>query len=135
MTIRIAQDLTISYATSGSAGFDIPANESLVLFPMERKAVATGLFLEGMPEDMELQIRPRSGLAIKHGVTVLNAPGTIDSDYTAEIKVILINLGSEALTINRGDRIAQGVFSKVERPGIIPIAEKVRDGGFGSTGI
>src|SRR6478736_3090056 len=105
-----------AYATAGSAGMDIRANleAPVVLQPMERYLVPTGLFIE-LPEGYEAQIRPRSGLAIKQGITCLNSPGTIDSDYRGEIKVILINLSNEQQTIKPGERIAQMVIQTVEQ--------------------
>lgn len=128
-----------AYATSGSSGMDIRAfiTAPIQLTPLERTLVATGLFLE-IPEGYEAQIRPRSGLAIKQGITCLNTPGTIDADYRGEIKVILINLSNEMQTIYNGDRIAQMVFQKVEQVELVlvdNINETVRGaGGFGSTG-
>jgi dUTP pyrophosphatase len=103
-----------SYATGGSSGMDIRAHleEPLVLEPLQRAAVPTGLFIE-LPEGFEAQIRPRSGLALKNGITVLNTPGTIDSDYRGEIKVILINLSPEQHVVNHGERIAQMVIQNV----------------------
>ena len=127
------------YATIGSSGMDIRAfiNENIVLNPLERQLISTGLFLE-LPLGYEAQIRPRSGLAIKQGITCLNSPGTIDSDYRGEIKVILINLSNQAVTISNGERIAQMVIQKVEQATLIAvdiIDETVRgEGGFGSTG-
>jgi len=110
----------------------------VVLAPMERALVPTGLFI-GIPQGYEAEVRPRSGIAVKYGVTVLNAPGTIDSDYRGEVMVILINLGSEAFTINKGDRIAQMVFkrlARVEFQQVSDLTDTVRgQGGFGSTGI
>jgi dUTP pyrophosphatase len=104
------------YATSGAAGMDLlyAGYEEVVLKPFERKLLPTGIAIE-LPEGYEAQVRPRSGLAIKHGITVLNTPGTIDSDYRGEIKVILINLGSEDFVVRRGDRIAQLVIAPVEK--------------------
>ena len=128
-----------NYATIGSSGMDIRAfiAEPILLQPLERVLVATGLFLE-IPEGFEAQIRPRSGLAVKQGITCLNTPGTIDADYRGEIKVILINLSNEVQIINNGDRIAQMVFQKVEQiqwQQVQNINETVRGtGGFGSTG-
>jgi dUTP pyrophosphatase len=128
------------YATAGSSGMDIRAfiTEDIVLQPLQRVLVATGLFVE-IPNGYEAQIRPRSGLAIKQGITCLNAPGTIDADYRGEIKVILINLSNEIITICNGDRIAQMVFQKVENAALVAvvnIAETQRGvGGFGHTGI
>lgn len=127
------------YATSGSSGMDIRASLDipLTLQPLERTLIPTGLFIE-IPNGYEAQIRPRSGLAIKQGITCLNSPGTIDADYRGEIKIILINLSSEEQVINPGDRIAQMIVQKVERA----VFEEVQilneteraDGGFGHTG-
>lgn len=127
------------YATSLSAGMDIRADisESVVLKPLQRTMIPTGLFVE-LPEGYELQVRPRSGLAAKHGITVLNSPGTVDADYRGEIKVILVNLGSEPFEIKRGERIAQMVVARYERVEWLPseqLSETGRgEGGFGSTG-
>jgi len=127
------------YATAGSSGMDIRAfiNAPVILDPMERCLVPTGLFL-AIPENWEAQIRPRSGLAIKQGITCLNTPGTIDADYRGELKVILINLSSEVQTIQDGDRIAQVVFQSVEKvvwEGVEFLEETQRGtGGFGHTG-
>ena len=127
------------YATSGSSGLDLRASlpEPVVLKPMERKMIPTGLFLE-IPEGYEVQVRPRSGLAWKHGITCLNSPGTVDSDYRGELKVILINLSDEAHLIHHGDRIAQMVLNKVEKAILQPVIKlesTVRgEGGFGHTG-
>ncbi len=112
-----AKDLQLPfYATPGSAGMDLlyAGYEEVVLKPFERKLLPTGIAIE-LPEGYEAQVRPRSGLALKHGITVLNTPGTIDSDYRGEIKVILINLGNQDFVIRRGDRIAQLVVAKVEK--------------------
>ena len=127
------------YATQGSAGMDIRANldSPLYLNPMERKLIPTGLFIE-LPKGYEGQIRPRSGLAIKYGLTCLNSPGTIDADYRGEVKVILINLSQEIQVVQPGDRIAQLVihdFQKVKWKEVELIEETERnDGGFGHTG-
>jgi len=128
------------YASAGAAGADLRAaihpDEPLVLAPMGRVAVPTGLVI-ALPEGYEAQIRPRSGLALNHSVTCLNSPGTIDSDYRGEIKVILINLGSSSFTVRRGDRIAQMVVAPVTRVRWIegPVDETARGPkGFGSTG-
>ncbi len=127
------------YATLGSSGLDIRAymEDALTLQPMERTLIPTGLFLE-IPQGYEVQIRPRSGLAIKQGITCLNTPGTIDADYRGEIKVILINLSGEAQVIQPGDRIAQMVLQKVEQIEWVPVNELSETsrgaGGFGSTG-
>ncbi len=127
------------YATSGSSGMDIRAslNIPVVLQPLERTLIPTGLFVE-IPNGYEIQVRPRSGLAIKQGITCLNTPGTIDSDYRGEIKIILINLSSEQQVINHGDRIAQMVIQKVEKGDLEQVEilnETARAaGGFGHTG-
>ena len=127
------------YATTGSSGMDIRANlvNDVILQPLERALIPTGLFLE-IPQGYEAQIRPRSGLAIKQGITCLNTPGTIDADYRGEIKVILINLSNEPVTIVHGDRIAQMVFMKIEQVQLLPVVtinETLRgNGGFGHTG-
>ncbi len=126
-----------AYATAGAAGMDVVAAEALTLAPGARAAVATG-FAIAIPENYEVQVRPRSGLALKHGVTCLNTPGTIDSDYRGEVKVILANLGDAPFAIARGDRIAQLVPAAVTRA-TIDVVETLDDtvrghGGFGSTG-
>ena len=127
-----------SYATQGAAGMDVVAAETLTLKPGRRYAVATG-FAFAIPEGYEVQVRPRSGLAIKHGITCLNTPGTIDSDYRGEIKVILINLSEDEFRIERGDRIAQLVPAPVLRAKlneVVNLDETLRGtGGFGSTGV
>jgi len=131
------------YATAGSSGFDFRANlsEPMTIKAGKRALVPTGLFFE-LPDGFEIQVRPRSGLAAKNGVTVLNTPGTVDSDYRGEIKIILINLGEEDFVINHGDRVAQGVIATVTAKNIIKL-EKLDNinsstergsGGFGSTG-
>ncbi len=126
-----------AYATVHAAGLDVVAAESLTLAPGGRHAVATGFAL-AIPEGYEVQVRPRSGLALKHGITCLNTPGTIDSDYRGEVKVILANLGSEPFEIRRGERIAQLVPAPVLRAEfnvIESLGETARgSGGFGSTG-
>lgn len=128
------------YETSASAGVDVRANieESVTLQPLERALIKTGLFLE-IPEGYEAQVRPRSGLALKKGITVLNSPGTIDADYRGEVGVILINLSNEAFTIEKGERIAQIVFAKFEQAEW-EVTENLSEtkrgaGGFGSTGV
>jgi dUTP pyrophosphatase len=129
-----------AYETNASAGLDLRASisEARVLKPLERSVVGTGLFIE-IPVGYEAQVRPRSGLAAKKGVTVLNAPGTIDADYRGEIGVILVNLSNEEFTINNGERIAQLVIAKHERAEwaiVEELNETLRgEGGFGSTGI
>lgn len=130
------------WETSGSSGFDIRANEYGSIEPNQFKMIPTGLYFD-IPENFEIQIRPRSGLAAKNGVTVLNTPGTIDSDYTGEIKIILINHGDKKFDVSIGDRIAQGVISTVTAKNImelnkLDIIDKDTNrgsGGFGSTGI
>jgi dUTP pyrophosphatase len=128
-----------AYATAGSSGVDIRANieVSITLSPLERILIPTGLFFE-MPEHLEAQVRPRSGLAIKQGLTCLNTPGTIDADYRGEVKVIMINLSNEVQTIHNGDRIAQVVFQLVEKVTfhqVDQLNETDRGaGGFGHTG-
>ncbi|MCO4813812.1 MAG: dUTP diphosphatase [Flavobacteriales bacterium] len=129
-----------AYETSASAGLDIRANitEVIELKPLERTLVKTGLFME-IPEGYECQVRPRSGLALKKGISVLNSPGTIDADYRGEVGVILINLSNETFTIENGERIAQLVFAKVEQAAweqVEVLTETDRGtGGFGSTGV
>ena len=127
------------YQTPLSAGLDIRANldESVTLRPLERAMIPTGLFVE-LPEGCEMQIRPRSGLAAKHGITVLNSPGSIDADYRGEIKVILVNLSNEPFTIESGERIAQMIVARYEQIEWLPVEElgatERGAGGFGSTG-
>jgi|SRR5690606_5883416 dUTP pyrophosphatase len=127
------------YVTEGAAGMDLRANltEDIVLKPMERALIPTGLFIE-LPDGYEAQVRPRSGLALKQGLTCLNSPGTVDSDYRGELKVILINLSTEDQMIRHGDRIAQMVIAKYERAEweiTDTISETKRnEGGFGHTG-
>ena len=138
--INNSQHLLPSYETSASAGLDIRANltDSITLKPLERALVKTGIFLE-IPVGYEAQVRPRSGLALKNGVTVLNSPGTIDADYRGEVGVILINLSHENFLINNGERIAQLVFAKVEQAQwkeVEILSDTARgEGGFGSTGV
>src|SRR5689334_3956352 len=126
-----------AYATEGAAGLDVVAAEDMTLAPGARHAVATG-FAIAIPEGYEVQVRPRSGLALKHGNTCLNTPGTIDHDYRGEVKVILANLGSEPFEVRRGERIAQLVPAPVTRAGFREVANLVETergaGGFGSTG-
>ena len=128
-----------AYATEGSSGMDVRANvdQPVRLQPFSRAIIPTGLYIE-LPHGYEAQIRPRSGLAIRHGITCLNSPGTIDSDYRGEIKIILINLSQEEQVIQQGDRIAQMIFQKVERAIFKEVEEldiTVRNqGGFGHTG-
>lgn len=126
------------YADDGSSGFDIRANHDAIVYPNDVKLIKTGFFVE-MPKGMELQIRSRSGLALKKKIVVLNSPGTVDASYRGEIGVILKNESSETFEISRGDRIAQGVFAKVEYPLLTvttePLSQSERgEGGFGHTG-
>ena len=127
------------YETEGSAGLDVRANikEPIVLKSLERVLIPTGLKV-AIPEGYEIQVRPRSGLAIKHGITMLNSPGTVDSDYRGELKVIAVNLSNESYTIEPNERIAQLVLNKVEQIDFIEVAELDEtervEGGFGHTG-
>jgi dUTP pyrophosphatase len=135
--INKSDNLLPAYATKQSAGMDLLSNKDCYLAPMERAIIPTGLFLE-IPDGYEGQVRPRSGFAIKSGVTVLNSPGTVDADYRGEVGVILINLSDKVVEINKGDRIAQMVFAKVEQAEWQPelfLSDTDRGaGGFGSTG-
>lgn len=128
------------YATPQSAGMDLRANieEPVTLHPMERRLIPTGLHI-ALPEGYEAQVRPRSGLALKHGLTVLNAPGTIDADYRGEVGVLLINLSQEDFVINDGERIAQMVIARHEQAGFVVVEELDQtergEGGYGHTGV
>jgi dUTP pyrophosphatase len=126
-----------AYQTKEAAGFDLHSIEDVIINPGERKLIGTGLAFE-IEYGYEVQIRPRSGLAYKHGITVLNTPGTIDSDYRGEIKVLLINFGNESFEIKKGERIAQAVVAPVIQAEIIEVEElsdtERGSGGFGSTG-
>jgi dUTP pyrophosphatase len=126
-----------AYATGGAAGMDVVSAEDVTLAPGARHAVATGLAM-AIPPGFEIQVRPRSGLALKHGISVPNAPGTIDSDYRGELKVILINHGAKPFEILRGDRVAQLVLAPVTRASWLTVEEleatERGEGGFGSTG-
>lgn len=144
MKIKIARmdkDTTLpSYKSTGASGMDICAAENAELIPGEIRMIHTDIYAE-IPQGYEIQVRPRSGLALKHGLTVLNTPGTVDSDYRGEITVILINLGRETVTINRWDRIAQLVVTQVEQVNIEEVSYKELTEtdrgtkGFGSTGV
>lgn len=129
-----------AYATGQSAGMDLRANldAPIVINPMERKLVPTGLHI-ALPSGCEAQIRPRSGLALKHGITVLNSPGTIDADYRGEVMVLLVNLSSEPFTVNDGERIAQMVIARYEKVGFEPVDAlddtERGEGGYGHTGV
>lgn len=143
VTVRVkrlphGEDLDLpAYATGGAAGMDVLAAEDVTIAPGERHAVATGLSV-AIPPGYEIQVRPRSGLALKHGIGVPNTPGTIDSDYRGELKVILINHGSEPFAVARGDRVAQLVLAPVTRGAweeVDDLDDTARgSGGFGSTG-
>ena len=131
-----------AYASASAAGMDLRANltEPIVLQPLERKLIPTGLFIE-LPRDCEAQVRPRSGLALKHGITVLNSPGTIDADYRGEIGVILVNLSNEPFEIRHGERIAQMVIAKFQQVELHEVNSKDElsdtergSGGFGHSG-
>ena len=128
------------YATPGSAGMDVRASlsDTVELAPLERRLIPTGIFVE-IPYGYEIQVRPRSGLALKNGITCLNSPGTIDSDYRGEINVLLINLSNQPFIINNNDRIAQLVVAKVERAEMILVQQLNKTernaGGFGHTGV
>ncbi|MBQ9230293.1 MAG: dUTP diphosphatase [Prevotella sp.] len=128
------------YATPQSAGMDLRANiaEPIILHPMERRLIPTGLHI-ALPEGYEAQVRPRSGLALKHGLTVLNSPGTIDADYRGEIGVLLINLSQEDFVINDGERIAQMVIARHEQADFVVVEELDQtergEGGYGHTGV
>ena len=138
--INKSQHALPSYETIASAGMDLRANltETITLKPLERTAVKTGLFIE-LPIGYEVQVRPRSGLAFKNGITVLNSPGTIDADYRGEIGVILVNLSNQDFVINNGERIAQLIIAKHDRAEWIEVQELSEtsrgEGGFGSTGV
>jgi len=125
------------YATTGAAGLDLRSTEEVTLEPMERKLVSTGLQI-AVPEGFEAQVRPRSGLALKHGIALVNSPGTIDSDYRGEIGIIVINLGQSVVKLAKGERVAQLVIAPVVRVEV-KVVETIEDtdrgaGGFGSTG-
>ena len=137
--INKSSHLLPHYETIASAGMDLRAHivDAMVLKPLERKIIPTGLFIE-LPVGYEAQVRPRSGLAAKHGISVLNSPGTIDADYRGEIGVILVNLSNDIFTVNNGDRVAQMVIAKHERAEwneVLSLSVTSRgEGGFGSTG-
>lgn len=129
-----------SYSTVSSSGMDLRASlsQSINIAPGERALVPTGIYIQ-LPEGYEAQVRPRSGLALKHGITVLNSPGTVDADYRGEIKVLLVNLGNSIFTVNGGDRIAQIVFAKYEKGEFVEVdcldETERADGSFGHTGV
>lgn len=129
-----------AYATPQSAGMDLRANieEPIIIKPLERKLIGTGLHI-ALPEGYEAQIRPRSGLALKHGITVLNSPGTVDADYRGEVMVLLVNLSDKDFVVNDGERIAQMVIAKHEQGEFVEVAEldetERGEGGYGHTGV
>lgn len=136
---KVNEDAIIpKYANFGDAGFDLHAVVNDILKPGERKLIGTGLRFE-IPEGFEIQVRPRSGLALKKGISIVNSPGTVDSGYRGDVGIIMINHGQEDFPINKGDRIAQAVLNKVERAEIEEVNElsdsERGEGGFGSTGI
>jgi len=136
--IQISEGATMpKYQTSGAAGLDLCCSEDFALKPLERRLVSTGLKI-AIPEGFEGQVRPRSGLAIKHGISMVNSPGTIDSDYRGELRLILINFGTETVQFNEGDRIGQLVICPVVRAQLKVVDEldgtNRGEGGFGSTG-
>jgi dUTP pyrophosphatase len=139
-TINISENKLPHYATEGAAGMDIYAHlaEQVILSPLQRMLIPSGIFME-IPVGFEVQIRPRSGLAFKNGITCLNTPGTIDSDYRGELKILLINLSNESQTIQNGDRIAQLIVAKVEKAELILVQQlnetERAAGGFGHTGV
>ena len=138
--VNRGHQLLPAYATPQSAGMDLRANlsEPITLHPMERRLIPTGLHI-ALPEGYEAQVRPRSGLALKHGLTVLNTPGTIDADYRGEIGVVLINLSQEDFVINDGERIAQMVIARHEQGDLVVVEELDQtergEGGYGHTGV
>lgn len=141
--VNISDNEDPKFANEGDSGFDLRANvvEDVIIHPLKRALIPTGLFFQ-LDKGYEIQVRPRSGLALKNGISVLNTPGTVDSHYRGEIKVILINLGDEPFTIKKGDRIAQGVVSPVFGEGYVNLTKvdaidltSRGSGGFGSTGI
>jgi len=139
MLIKVDDDAVLpSYAHEGDAGMDLYSNEDVTLLPGERALVGTGIRI-ALPNGFEAQVRPKSGLAAKHGITVLNTPGTIDAGYRGEVKVILINLGKEPYEVKKGKKIAQMVIKRVEKAELevvdeLPSSHR-NEGGFGSTGV
>lgn len=138
--VNMGQQPLPAYATAQSAGIDLRANIDvpITLRPMERRLIPTGLRI-ALPEGCEAQVRPRSGLALKHGITVLNTPGTIDADYRGEVKVLLVNFSNDDFVINTGERIAQMVIARYEKADLEQVAElddtERGDGGYGHTGV
>ncbi len=137
--INLSNNPLPAYATEGSSGMDLRAyiESAIMLQPLERRLIPTGLFIE-LPDGFEAQVRPRSGLAIKQGITCLNSPGTVDADYRGELKVVLINLSNEPQVLHPGDRIAQMVIQKVEKVTLVQVHEISSttrgEGGFGHSG-
>jgi dUTP pyrophosphatase len=139
MSIQLSEGVTMpTYQSEGAAGMDLCCSESFELEPLERRLVGTGIRV-AVPEGFEAQVRPRSGLALRHGISMVNTPGTIDSDYRGEIKILLINLGRESVRFNRGERVGQLVVCPVARAELVPVASLETtmrgDSGFGSTGV
>ena len=138
--VNMGQQPLPAYATAQSAGMDLRANidSPITLRPMDRRLIPTGLRI-ALPEGCEAQVRPRSGLALKHGITVLNTPGTIDADYRGEVKVLLVNFSNDDFVINTGERIAQMVIARYEKADLEQVAElddtERGDGGYGHTGV
>ena len=138
--VNMGQQPLPAYATAQSAGMDLRANidSPITLRPMERRLIPTGLRI-ALPEGCEAQVRPRSGLALKHGITVLNTPGTIDADYRGEVQVLLVNFSNDDFVINTGERIAQMVIARYEKADLEQVAElddtERGDGGYGHTGV
>ena len=138
--VNMGQQPLPAYATAQSAGMDLRANidSPITLRPMERRLIPTGLRI-ALPEGCEAQVRPRSGLALKHGITVLNTPGTIDADYRGEVKVLLVNFSNDDFVINTGERIAQMVIARYEKADLEQVVElddtERGDGGYGHTGV
>jgi len=137
--INLSSNPLPAYATEGSSGMDLRAHieNAIILQPLERRLIPTGLFIE-LPQGFEAQVRPRSGLAIKQGITCLNSPGTVDADYRGELKVVLINLSNQPQALHPGDRIAQMVIQKVEKVTLMQVhkisSTSRGEGGFGHTG-
>ena len=138
LPITLSDGATVpTYATEGAAGMDVRTIEDVLLQPMDRKLVRTGIHM-AIPPGFEIQVRPRSGLALKHGISLVNSPGTIDSDYRGELGIIMINLGAEPVSLNKGDHIAQLVLAPVVKASVV-VVEQLDEterggGGFGSTG-
>lgn len=137
--IQLSEDATMpTYQSEGAAGMDLCCSEDVELKPLERRLVGTGIRI-AVPLGYEAQVRPRSGLALRHGISMVNTPGTIDSDYRGEVKILLINLGSETVRFSKGERVGQLVVCPVARAELIPVSSLANtdrgEGGFGSTGV